>query len=329
MRCAILQTVFCAGCSPRLRAHGAKSFTKEAVVWLAKEKLLMHLLALVTVFLWAVGYVMTRVAVGHFSTEAVSFLRYFVAALTLIGFACLKRMRLPALRDVPLFFFGGAVGFAVYVYAVNAGSRTLTASVVSFLVSASPVLTALLARAVLKERVGLWGWLSVLLALCGVGVITLSGGGLALNSGVAWILLATLLISVYNVFQRKLLRRYAPLEITTYCIVAGALLLSVFAPRSFPELLSARPEHILAILVLGVLSAAVAYVCWAFALSKAERTSDVTNYMFLTPIITTFLGFLLIGEAPGASAYAGGALVLLGVLLMNARSKLEGRVQKR
>ena len=257
------------------------------------KKATVHILAALTVVLWALGYVMTRVALRHFSAEAIAFLRYFIAAVTLSIYAAVRKVRLPILRDVPLFLVGGAVGFAVCVYAINVVSQTLTASVVSFLVSASPVATALLARVFLRERIGLLGWISVACAFSGVGIITFFNGGIAFGSGAIWICLAMALISVYNVYQRKLLLRYSPLEITTYCIVAGALLLSVFASQSIPQLVQAAPERIVAIVILGVFSAGTAYLCWSYALSKAEKTSDVTNYMFVTPILTTFLGFVL------------------------------------
>jgi len=293
------------------------------------KKTAMHIFAALTIVLWSFGYVMTRVAVRHFSVEAISFLRYMIAAVSLLIYAVMKKMRPPKWKDVPLFFAGGAIGFAVYVYAVNAGSKTLTASVVSFIVSASPIITALLARMFLGEKIGIVGWVSVLCAFSGVGVITFFNGGFSFSSGVLWICFATVLISIYNVYQRKLLLRYSPLEITTYCIVAGAVLLSIFAPQSIPQIYDAKPAEIIAIVVLGVFSAGVAYLSWAYALSKADKTSEVTNYMFITPVLTTFLGFVLIGETPHVSAYIGGALVLAGVLLMNRRtshSSLEKKV---
>jgi drug/metabolite transporter (DMT)-like permease len=287
-----------------------------------KKQLSMHLSALSATFLWALGYVLTRYATGHFSTEAISFLRYLVAALALLAFAFHRKIRLPQLKDIPLFFIGGAIGFAIYVYCINEGSRTLTASAVSFIISATPVITALLAQIILREKIGLLGWAAIMCAFTGIGIITYFSGGFTFTSGAVWICFAVVLVSFYNIFQRKLLLRYRPLEITTYCIVAGALLLSVFAPQSFPQLKEATTIAIAAIIFLGIFSAAVAYLCWAFALGKALKTSEVTNYMFITPISTTFLGFLLLGETPHFSAYFGGALVLIGVLLIKRRNPM-------
>lgn len=284
-----------------------------------KSKTAMHIFALLTIILWSLGYVMTRIAVRHFSTEAISFLRYFIAAVSILVYSIFKKMRFPKLKDVPLFFLGGAIGFAVYVYAINEGSKTLTASVVSFIVSATPILTALLARIFLRERIGIIGWVSVICAFSGVGVITYFNGGFTFDSGAIWICFAVILISIYNIYQRRLLLRYTPLEITAYCIIAGSIMLSVFAPQSFPQLADAQTVEIIAIIILGVFSASIAYLSWAYALSKADKTSEVTNYMFVTPVLTTFLGFVLIGESPHFSVYVGGTLVLAGVMLMSKR----------
>jgi len=279
----------------------------------------MHICAILTVVLWSLGYIMTRVAVMHFSAEALSFLRYFISAITLLSYAVIKKMSFPKLREIPLFIFGGAVGFSLYVYFLNIGTKTLAASTVSFIISASPVLTALLARVVLKEKIGIFGWLSVFCAFSGIGIITFFNGGINFSSGVFYIVLCFILISVYNIYQRKLLTRYSPLEITTYCIISAALMLSVFAPQSFPQLIKAEPIGIITIVILGVFCASLAYLLWANALSKADKTSEVTNYMFVTPVLTTILGFVLINESPHFTVYIGGALVIVGVILINNR----------
>ena len=39
------------------------------------KKAAMHLFAALAVIFWALGYIMTRVAIRHFSAEALSFLR--------------------------------------------------------------------------------------------------------------------------------------------------------------------------------------------------------------------------------------------------------------
>lgn len=288
-----------------------------------KSKLLLHTFAIITIFFWSLNTILTRMAVRYFTPDAISFLRYSVAAITLIIYAFIKKMRLPDKKDIPLFILGGAIGFAVYVYAFNMGCKTVMASAISLIISASPFITAIFAQIFLKEKIGAVGWVSSVFAFLGVGVISLSDYGIAFNIGILWVCLATILLSIYNIYQRKLLLRYSPLEVTTYCIVSGAVLLSIFAPRAIPQLMLAPASQIVTIVIMGVFCAAVAYVCWSYALSKAEKTSEVTNYLFLNPVVATFLGYFMIDELPDLPTYIGGALILGGLLLSNLHPKLQ------
>jgi drug/metabolite transporter (DMT)-like permease len=73
-------------------------------------------------------------------------------------------------------------------------------------------------------------------------------------------------------------------------------MLCVFLPGAIGELKAAPPVQILYVLILGVFSSAVAYCAWSKALSLAQNTSSVSNYMFITPFATTLLGLWLAGE---------------------------------
>ena len=66
---------------------------------------------------------------------------------------------------------------------------------------------------------------------------------------------------------------------------------------------------------MGVFSSAVAYVCWAKALSIASQTSEVSNFMFLTPFIASGLGYVILGERLSLQNGIGGICILLGLLL--------------
>ena len=282
----------------------------------------MHIAAFTTVFLWSLANVLTRIAVRYYTPDALSFLRYAIASLTLLAYALVKKMRPPALRDVPLFIMGGAIGFAAFVYVFNLGAKTVPASVISLILNTTPIITAIFARLLLRENMGYIGWFCVSGAFFGVGIVAFSGEGLSIEPGISFIFLSAVLMSLYNIFQRRLLVRYKPLEITTYSIVTGALLLSPFLPKSATQLVHAPFGQIVTVVLLGVFPAALAYLCWAFALSIAKNTNDVINYMFLIPILTIVLGYLMLGELPRPNAYIGGAIIILSVVFVNMRHKL-------
>jgi drug/metabolite transporter (DMT)-like permease len=172
----------------------------------------------------------------------------------------------------------------------------VTAATGSVVIATVPVITALFARFVYKETLKNFQWIAILVEFAGVTVLTLMNSTFSLNTGLLWLLLAALALSIYNLLQRKLTRQYTALQASTYSILFGTCLLAVFAPASLREIGDAPAIQYLYLAVLGIGSSAIAYVSWAKAFSKAQKTSQVSNYMFVTPFLTSILGFLLAGE---------------------------------
>jgi drug/metabolite transporter (DMT)-like permease len=143
----------------------------------------------------------------------------------------------------------------------------------------------------------------------------------SLNHGVLWLLLAALFLSLYNLLQRRLTKTYTALQTSAYSIFSGTLLLAIFAPAAIQELPHAPPVQFLYLAVLGIGSSSIAYVSWAKAFSKAAQTSQVSNYMFVTPFLTSILGFLIAQETPDASTLIGGSIIMFGVLLFHLGGK--------
>jgi drug/metabolite transporter (DMT)-like permease len=137
------------------------------------------------------------------------------------------------------------------------------------------------------------------------------------NPGHLWLLVAAFLLSAYNILQRRLTKKYPPLTTVVYSILLGEILLFAFAPGALAEAKNAPGIQFLYLAVLGVFSSAVAYFTWAAALARAEKTSSVSNYMFLTPLLAALLGYWLIGEKPSPSTVMGGAIILAGLAVFN------------
>jgi drug/metabolite transporter (DMT)-like permease len=116
----------------------------------------------ITIFCWASAFVGIRAALAGYSPTHLALLRYLIASLALAIYAGVKRMPLPAWRDLPALSFTGIVGISVYNVALNTGEISTSAGVSSFLVNTAPIITALLATAFLRERLRVWGWLGIL-----------------------------------------------------------------------------------------------------------------------------------------------------------------------
>lgn len=276
-----------------------------------------HPYAIVTIVFWSLAYVLTRLTLQYFSAFSLGFLRYLVASAALAVMAVATKMQLPRKKDLPWFLAAGGVGFFFYMIAFNQGQATVTAATGSVVIATVPVITALFARFVYAEKLAAHQWCAIAVEFAGVAVLTLMNGAFSVTTGLLWLFLAALALSLYNLLQRKLTKTYTALQASTYSILLGTCLLAVFAPSAIREASRAPAVQYLYVAVLGVGSSAVAYVSWAKAFSKAKKTSQVSNYMFVTPFLTSVLGFLLTGEVPDRATLIGGSIILLGVFLFN------------
>jgi len=283
-----------------------------------------HIYAMITILFWSLAYVLTRLALQYFSPFSLGFLRYLIASCTLIIVAFITKMKLPQKKDIPYFMLAGALGFFFYMIAFNKGQKTVTASTGSIVISTVPVLTALFARVVYKEKLSCFKWIAIVFEFLGVAVLTILDGVFSINIGLFWLFFAALALSLYNLLQRKLTKKYTALQTCAFSIFFGTILLAVFLPASIKEITNAPAIQWLYLAILGIFSSAIAYVAWTTAFAKAKQTSQVSNYMFITPLLTGILGFAIADEIPDTSTIVGGVIILLGIFIFNFGEKIYG-----
>jgi len=257
----------------------------------------------------------------HFSALSLGLWRYAAACAVLIPVVLIKRLKLPKWKDMGWFMLAGALGFAVYMWVFNVGNNLVTSATASVMLAVTPVLTALLARFFYKEKLKTRQWIAVAVEFSGILILALWHGVLAINEGILWLMAAVVCISLYNLIQRKLTKTYSSLQSAVYSIFCGTLLLCIVLPQGISEAQTAAPKQWLYILILGVFPSTIAYITWSAAFQRAPRTSDVSNYMFITPFLSTLAGFFLNGESPDVSTLVGGAVILTGVALFNYRPR--------
>ena len=273
----------------------------------------------ITVLIWGSAFGAIRVALKSFGPGEMALLRLMFASAALAIYAAMTRMRMPRVRDLPGIFLLGCVGFGFYNAALNYGEMTTLAGVTSLLIATAPIFAALLAVIFLKERLGTRGGVGMLIAFAGV-VLIIAGqqGNFTITPGAAIILSAAISASVYFVVQRPFLKNYSSIELTTYAIWTGTLLISFYSPGLYRELRGASWKPVAVVAYLGVFPAALGYVLWNYALSKLP-VSRVSSFLYLVPVVGMGGGWFMLHEMPRLLSMCGGPVAVLGVYLVNTR----------
>jgi drug/metabolite transporter (DMT)-like permease len=275
----------------------------------------------ITIFCWASAFAGIRIALAGYGPTHLALLRYLIASLILAIYAGVKRMPLPHWRDLPALAFTGLVGIAVYNVALNTGEISTSAGVSSFLVNTAPIITALLATIFLRERLRIWGWLGILICITGVAIIAFNNSQqIRLSAGALCVLLAALAQSLYFVSQKPYLSRYTALQCTSYAVWTGTLALLIFSPGLVRDLQTAPLSATIAAGYLGIFPAALGYVTWAYTLAGVPA-ARAASFLYLVPPVTLGIAWIWLGEWPTWIALLGGAIAILGVVIVNLFGK--------
>jgi drug/metabolite transporter (DMT)-like permease len=211
---------------------------------------------------------------------------------------------------------------AAYQVLLNSGERTVPAGTASLIVNVSPVIVALVATTLLGERLTRAGWAGIAIAFGGVTIIALTGqGGVQLSGGALLVLGAAVVQAAYFVGSKPLLARYGSLELTAWAMAFGALITLPLAPGLPGAIAHAPPASSAAVALLALGASAIGFVAWAYALQHID-VSIAAATLYAVPPIAILVGWAWLGELPGISSLAGGAVALSGVAIVTRRGRL-------
>lgn len=293
----------------------------------AKSKMLGYFLAGVAIIVWSATFVATKYLLRDFSALEIQYFRFLLAYVIL--WSMYPRVDKIAKGDEWLFFFLGLTGAAFYQMLENCALYYSTASNVSIIVAAAPVMTAILGKFWLKTRLRPSFWPGLMLALCGIVLVSTRGNFnlhfhplgdfLACLCMLSWgfysLVMDRLNGKGYNQFFQIRRSFFWALVILLPCFLLspvdglhGLFGLSLDMGR-FLEL-----RFLLPLLFLGVLASAVSFTAWNKA-SQLIGTVKCAVGIYLCPVFTMLLAWATLGESPCLMSVLGTIMILVGVFI--------------
>lgn len=276
----------------------------------------------VTVVAWASAFVAIRALGPAFDPGPLALGRLLVGSLALGTVLAQRRTWVPpTAREWALLTLCGVTWFGVYNVALNAAEQRLDAGTTSMLVNVGPILIALLAGMLFGEGFPRRLVLGVLTAFTGAALVGWATSG-TVGVDPFGVILSLLAASTYAVgvrAQKPAVRRLPPLQATFIACAIGTVVCLPYAPTLTDQFDTAATTAVAGLIYLGLVPTALAFVTWAYALSRmdAGRLGATT---YLVPPLTIVASWVLLGEIPVPLAVFGGGLCLLGVAVSRRRT---------
>ena len=278
------------------------------------------------------NYTVMKEALDHTTPLALAALRTSVGGPVLLAVALLRRERLPAGRDQWLAIFWISLSITtVSSSTLVLGVSRVSAGLAGMLSATMPLFTAVIAVWLLRERPNRVGAVGVFLGLVGAVVLAtpaLDTGNTIL--GVGFILLASVTWAFGGVLNKRL---PAALEVSPIMLVAVQIMMSCLSLHLVVPFIEDWGDTdfgwglLLPLLYAGIPALAISFALFATVLRRAPAI-QASAAAYLTPVFGVTFGWLLRDERFGTVELVGGALVVVGVVVLSFSNRPTPALQR-
>ena len=277
-----------------------------------------------TALVWGATWIAGRVAVSEAPPLAVASWRFLLAALVL-GTLVVIHEGWPrwSLGEWLTLAALGASGIFLYNLCFLYGLKMIEAGRGALVVALTPAVVAVgdwLLFGVAMSPAKAFG---IVLAMFGCLLVVTNGDPRLLFTGQIgvgeWLIVGcSVLWAVYTFIGRRGTRSLSPLAMTFGASLTGWLMLTAAAllQGSLFALAETTWRGWGAVVFLGMFGTALAFTWYAEAVQRIGATRSAV-FINLVPVSAVLLGALLLDERLGVAVLAGGALVIVGVIITN------------
>jgi drug/metabolite transporter (DMT)-like permease len=277
-------------------------------------------------FIWAAQGTAVKFLEPHWGPIAITFVPFWITTILLIPLLLRQPNRVkPAPRDWVAFAIAGIAGQVAAQLGMTWGITRSLASNGAILSLLIPVISAVLASMMLKEKLTGVRIVTFVIGLAGVLLMSVQdlrnsafldskmlSGNLLIFAGCAG-------SAFYNVFCKGLMQRFQEVEILIYSYIFASLasvpLLIWVEPFSFHSFSTFDTKAWMAFAFLAIFMYGVSMLLFFYVLQFVEVTLASAS-LYLVPVFGVILGATLLGERLSPLAIIGSIIVLASTIII-------------
>jgi drug/metabolite transporter (DMT)-like permease len=274
--------------------------------------------------LWGGSFFFARIAVAEIPPLALVLYRVSIAALALHLWLWLRGISLAPVLGRPLAFFGLALLNNVIPFSlIFAGQTEIGAGLASVFYATTPLWTILVANLLTSdEKLSATKLAGVGLGIAGAAIMI--GPGLRSGlDGPAWAKLAVIGAAISYAFAVVYAKRFKDLkpsvvatgQLSAATILILPVVLCLYSPG---QMVASSPQIWAAVLVLGVVTTAFAFILY-FNLIASAGATNASLVTLLVPFSAVMLGAVFLGERLKPFELGGMILIIASLVVIDGR----------
>ena len=267
--------------------------------------------------IWGAAFIFLRVAAPVMGPVWTPEVRVLLGGLAVLAWLRFAGQDADLLRHRRAYLVVGTVNIAIPFALFSYAAMHAPAGLLSIVNSTAPIFGIAWAAAFGDERVTARKAAGMALGIAGVALIARPGSAPAdaqLDWAIVAVLGATCSYGVTGVLIKRFARDVAPRAMAAGNQLAAALVLLPLLPL-LPPLGMPSALVIANLLALALLASGVAFLLYFRLIADIGMTRALA-VTYLIPLFGVLWGWLFLGETLPAAAFAGGALILAGTLLV-------------
>ena len=270
-------------------------------------------LMIVATLFWGINFPLAHLVVAEIHPLEAVTARFVLSAFAMVIMAGVQRQSIPVIRHgwvLGTLAWVGVVAFNLLFFMAMQSTSAVNGALI---MGTNPLVTAILAWVILRERPNFRHVIAMPFAFLGVAVVVGTGGGtLSLSLGDVLMMGANLSWASYNVLARRWMPAGSGIANTAaimiFCVLGIALADLALAPPMVMPGLAVGAE----LTVIALAGTVLAYLCYNHGIAKLGA-GRAALFMNLVPV-WAMLASVALGKVPSLIQVLGGCVVIASVL---------------
>lgn len=278
-----------------------------------------------TAIIWGSGFVATAIALTFYSAYQILAIRFLIGGL-ILSLICFQRVKTMTKQVLAKGAFLGSILYLSFALQ-TVGLQFTTVSKNSFITAINVVIVPLIAYILYKKKLNRFEVIGAILALIGVGLMSLQISSYVINLGDFLTFLCAIGFAFHIVYTAVFVKDEDPIQLTIVQLLTAAAIGIVVSAVRGEWMLTIEVNALLSIIYLGIFSTTIAYFLQTTA-QKFVSETKAAIILATEALWGTLFSVIILSEVLTLRMTIGAILILVAIIVAETKVNVAKTILK-